>query len=179
MPEDYMKNSGSESLSALPVLNQLSYTVAELFMFDTCTMRCGYCWFAESGQVLDLSQLKPFQNPVFLEKVTSFFLSRTTPGRKWRMLLTGGEPLLAPNLGRLLIPLVEAGNRLGFYTALWMGREHPGFRFLREISYPQVKYVMASFHPEAEANESEFFAKIFAKSQEGWAQSRKPGTEVP
>ena len=130
-----------------------TYRIAEIYMFDTCTHRCGYCWLAESGQVLDFAQLEPFRDPSFIDKITSFFLHRTTPEKKWLLQLTGGEPLLAPNLDRLGTPLMEAGNRLAFYTALLVGPKHPGFRFLLEHPHPSVEYVMASFHPEAEADE--------------------------
>lgn len=129
-------------------------------MFSTCTHKCGYCWYAESGEVLDFSQLERYRDQSFIDKVTSFFLSRTTPGAGWLLQLAGGEPLIAPNLDLLTVPLLEAGNRLAFYTALLVGRDHPGFRFLLKHSYPQVDYIMASFHPEAELEEERYFDKI-------------------
>jgi organic radical activating enzyme len=134
--------------------------VAELYLFDTCTLKCGYCWLAESGNVLDQSQLDQFRDLSQIGKISSFFLSRTTPDAKWLLLLTGGEPLIAPNLDRLLAPLHEAGNSTGYYTALMVGSNHPGFRFLLEHPYPQTDYVMASLHPESEADENRYFEKI-------------------
>jgi organic radical activating enzyme len=136
------------------------YRIAEVYMFDTCTHKCGYCWLAESGQVLDFKQLEPFRDRSVIDKITSFFLSRTTPETKWLIQLTGGEPLIAPSLNQLLDPVIEAGNRIAFYTALLVGERHPGFRFLIENPYPRVDYVMASFHPEAEMNEAKYFEKI-------------------
>lgn len=134
--------------------------VAELYLFDTCTLRCGYCWLAESGNVLDFSQLDRFRDPTILDKIVSFFLSRTTPDLPWLLILTGGEPLLAPNLDRLLTPLLDAGNRMAYYTALMVGSNHPGFRFLLDHPYPETDYVMASLHPESEVDEPRFFDKI-------------------
>ncbi|HKW96512.1 MAG TPA: hypothetical protein VJN43_02215 [Bryobacteraceae bacterium] len=128
-------------------------------MFDTCTHRCGYCWLAESGQVLDLSQLEPFRNPAYIDKIVSFFLSNAR-GVRWLLQLTGGEPLIAPNLDRLLNPLIAQDHRVSVYTALLIGSNHPGFRFLLAHSYPQVDYIMASFHPEAELDEIRYFEKI-------------------
>jgi len=110
--------------------------------------------------VLDFTQLEPFRDLAFIEKITSFFVSRTSPSAKWLIQLTGGEPLIAPNLDRLLLPLIEAGNRIAFYTALLVGENHPGFRFLKAHSHPQVDYIMASFHPEAEMDEPRYFDKI-------------------
>jgi organic radical activating enzyme len=129
-------------------------------MFDTCTHKCGYCWLAESGQVLDFNQLKPFEDLEFIGKIQSFFLKRTSPGLGWLLQLTGGEPLIAPNLDRLAEPLFEAGNRVAVYTALLVGKDHPGFRFLRKHSAPQVEYIMASLHPEAELDRARYFEKI-------------------
>ncbi len=129
-------------------------------MFDTCTHKCGYCWLAESGQVLDFRQLKSFEDLEFIGKIRSFFLTRTSPGLRWLLALTGGEPLIAPNLDRLSEPLFEAGNRIAVYTALLVGKKHPGFRFLLKQGAPQVEYIMASFHPEAELDEASYFEKI-------------------
>jgi organic radical activating enzyme len=134
--------------------------VAELYLFDTCTLRCGYCWLAESGNVLDFSQLDRFRDPNILDKIVSFFLSRTTPNLPWLLILTGGEPLLAPNLDRLMTPLLDAGNRMAYYTALMVGHNHPGFRFLLDHPFPETDYVMASLHPESELEEPRYFDKI-------------------
>src|SRR5207248_381092 len=136
------------------------YRTAEVYMFDTCTHKCGYCWLAESGQVLDFSQLDRFRDDAFVDRIAAFFVSRTTPESKWLLQLTGGEPLMAPNLERLTVPVMEAGNRLAFYTALLVGRDHPGYRFMLQHPHPQVDYVMASFHPEAELNEPAYFDKM-------------------
>lgn len=96
-------------------------------MFDTCTHKCGYCWLAESGQVLDFSQLKPFEDLEFIGKIRSFFLKRTSPGLGWLLQLTGGEPLIAPNLDRLAEPLLEAGNRVAMLHRAAGGQETPRF----------------------------------------------------
>jgi molybdenum cofactor biosynthesis enzyme MoaA len=79
--------------------------VAEIYLFDTCTHRCGYCWLAESGQVLDASQLKPFRDLEFVGRVAGFFNRRTSTSTKWLLQFTGGEPLLCPNLEALCAPL--------------------------------------------------------------------------
>jgi organic radical activating enzyme len=143
------------------------FRIVETYLFDTCTHRCGYCWLAESGQVLDFQQLERFRSAPWIDSVTRFFNSRTTDNAKWLLQLSGGEPLIAPNLARLCKSLFEHGNRAAFYTALLVGRNHPGFRFLESAPAPAVDYVMASFHPEAELDEGRYFEKLIALRDAG------------
>lgn len=158
--EEAPSGSPFSVIQALPGLNPSPYTIAEVYMFDTCTHKCGYCWLAESGQVLDFAQLEPFKRPEFVSQIASFFVSRTSTHQKWLLQLTGGEPLICPNLDRLVEPVIEAGNCVAFNTALLVGPKHPGFVSLLKHSYPGVDYVMASLHPEAEADEERYFEKI-------------------
>jgi pyruvate-formate lyase-activating enzyme len=155
-----MVSADSSPLCIMHCVNSTPVRVAEVYMFDTCTHKCGYCWLAESGQVLDFSQLERFREQSFIDSIQTFFISRTSSESKWLIQLTGGEPLIAPNLDAMLTRIMEAGNQVAFYTALLLGHNHPGFRFLLEHSHPQVAYVMASFHPEAETIETEYFEKI-------------------
>jgi organic radical activating enzyme len=141
--------------------------VAEVYMFDTCTHKCGYCWLAESGQVLDAEQLAPYRSPDFIDQVARFFTSRTSEAELWLVQLTGGEPLLAPNLDRLCDQLIEAGNSVAFYTALLLGEKHPSYRWLLKHPYPATDYVMGSFHPEAELDEERHFRKYRALKEAG------------
>jgi organic radical activating enzyme len=122
-------------------------------------MKCGYCWLAESGRVADASQLAPFRSKDRVEQIAAFFNSRTTAHEAWTLLLTGGEPLLMPNLDRLCEDLFRHGNKVAFYTSLFVDEGQANFRFLRDFDSSSVDYVMASFHPEAEANEAPGFAK--------------------
>ena len=144
-----------------------AYRIAEIYLFDTCTHRCGYCWLAESGLVLDAAQLKPFRDPAFISRVVEFFNSRTTSDEKWLLQFTGGEPLLTPNLNALCTRLFERGNRVAFYTALLLPESHAGFRFLIEHAAPDVDYIMASLHPEAELDEATYFRKIARLKERG------------
>lgn len=137
------------------------YRTVSTYLFDTCTHRCGYCWIAETGRVLDARQLAPFRDPAYVDTLTSFFNRRTTDMEKWTFHLTGGEPLLMPNLARFCEQLFAHGNRVAFYTALnHIGRRHPSYRLLLEHGQPEVDYVMASFHPESEADEDAYFARV-------------------
>jgi organic radical activating enzyme len=143
------------------------HRAAEVYLFDTCTMKCGYCWLAESGRVADALQLAPFRRIEHVEQIATFFNSRTTPQDAWVLLLTGGEPLLMPNLGRLCTELFRHGNKVAFYTSLFVDEGQANFRFLCDCDPSNVDYVMASFHPEAEANEGAWFRKVEMLKQAG------------
>ena len=136
------------------------YRAAEVYLFDTCTMKCGYCWLAESGRVADASQLAPFRSAEYVEQLATFFNSRTTPQDAWTLLFTGGEPLLMPNLGRLCGDLFRHGNKVAFYTSLFVDEDQANFRFLCDANPSDVDYVMASFHPEAEKIEDAWFQRL-------------------
>jgi len=150
----------SDSQSKNATASGDGFVVVELYLFDTCTHRCAYCWLAEQGLVLDAEQLKPFRDQAFIDRLSEFFNSRTSARRHWLVTLTGGEPLLMPNLRTFCRALFDHDNRVAFYTALLLDQSHAGFRFLLEHGAPQVDYVMASLHPEAEADEALFFRKV-------------------
>jgi len=131
---------------------------AEMYLFDTCTLKCGYCHLAESGKVLDGTQLRPYKDDTFIEKIATFFISRSQV--TWLLTLTGGEPLLMPNLPLFGKLFSINNNKLAFYTALVVGAEHPSFRWLLEHGSLCTEYIMASFHSESERVESDFFERL-------------------
>jgi len=137
----------------------LKNRMIEMFLFDTCTHKCAYCHYAESGKVLDGSQMKPYRDPAFIDQIVGFFIRRTTKFEKWTINLTGGEPLLMPNLRRFVDVIGEHGNRVAYNTALLVGESHPGYQYLLE-SVCHTEYIMASFHPEAEAIEDRYFSRL-------------------
>jgi organic radical activating enzyme len=138
----------------------IRYRTAETYLFDTCSMKCGYCWLAETGRVLDSPQLTPFRDIQFIDKITNFFNSRTTANFGWILQLTGGEPLLMPNLDRFCENLSRRGNKVSFYTSLFVDQNQGNFQFLLATDPNSVDYIMASLHPEAEADENQFFQKL-------------------
>jgi len=133
--------------------------VAELYLYDTCTMKCGYCWLAESGRVLDSSQLAPFRRPEFIDQIAGFFNSRSGPDERWLIQLTGGEPLVMPNLGRFCDLLFEGGQSVAMYTSLFVDQGQANFQYVLQNA-AGFDYVMASLHPEAEVNEAAFLHKL-------------------
>jgi organic radical activating enzyme len=144
----------------------MKHRFAEMILFDTCTHKCAYCHFAESGKVLDNSQINPFRDPAFIDLITGFFNRRTTESDKWTITLTGGEPLLMPNLRRFVDALGTHGNKVAYYTALLIGENHPAYQYLLE-SARYTDYIIASFHHEAEAIEDEFFDRVKRLKQAG------------
>jgi predicted O-methyltransferase YrrM/organic radical activating enzyme len=136
------------------------FRCAEVYLFDTCTLKCGYCHLAETGKVLKSADLDPYRDRTYIDRVTNFFSKRTTDTQKWNLMLTGGEPLLMPNFRLFCESLFDKGNRVSLYTALVIGVDHPSFSFLLEHGAPQVDYIMASFHPEAEMNEEEYWERV-------------------
>ena len=143
------------------------YRIAEVFLFDTCTHKCGYCHFAESGKVLDNSQIRPYRDPDFIDQFAGFFSKRTTTSERWLLTLTGGEPLLMPNLDRFCDKIGESGNKVALNTALLVGERHPSLRYLLEKGADVTDYVMVSFHPEAEKIEDAFFGRLEALKAAG------------
>jgi hypothetical protein len=129
-------------------------------MFDTCTHKCGYCWLAEAGKVLDTSQLERFHDPQFVDRIVHFFNCRTDGENRWLLQFTGGEPLMTPNLDRLCNGLFEAGNAVAYYTGMFLNKNHPNFRYLAGCSPDDVNYIMASFHPESEKDTGGFFERM-------------------
>lgn len=133
---------------------------AEIHLFDTCTHKCAYCHLAETGKVLDSSQTRPFRDPEFISNIANFFVSRSDQHNNWLLTLTGGEPLLMPNLRMFSDMVGAAGNKIGYYSALLIGESKDQFQYLLHDGVEYTDYIMASFHPEAEHFEAEFFAKV-------------------
>jgi MoaA/NifB/PqqE/SkfB family radical SAM enzyme len=138
----------------------MHYRHMEVYLFDTCTHKCAYCWLAEQGLVLDNTQLAPYRDPAFIEKVADFFLNRTTNEEKWLLSLTGGEPLLMPNFELFVEKLGAKGNKICIYTALLVGDNNPALRYLLERGAAHTDYLMVSFHPEAEEREKQHFERL-------------------
>lgn len=91
---------------------------SEVYLFDTCTLKCGYCHLAETGKVPKSADLDPYRDRAYIDRVTSFFCKRTSDTQKCNLMLTGGEPLLMPNFRAFCENLFEKGNRVSLYTAL-------------------------------------------------------------
>ncbi len=136
------------------------YRTAEVYLFDTCTLKCGFCHLAETGKVLKAADLEPYRDPTYIDRVTQFFNKRTSEDQKWHLMLTGGEPLLMPNFPRFCENLFDQGNCVSLYTSLMIDRNHKSFQFLLGEGARGIEYIMASYHPEAEQRDSEYWQRI-------------------
>ncbi len=145
---------------------QIAYRQAIINVFDTCTNKCAYCYWAESGLVLDNAQLHPFRDKEYIEKVTDFFNKRTNDRQKWLLLLSGGEPLLMPNFGHFVERLAQYGNQIKVNTALHVGSSQKNYRFMLENPAP-FESIMASFHEESDSDEDAYIARVKALKSAG------------
>ncbi len=140
---------------------------AMVFLFDTCTSKCAYCGHATSGKVLDNTQLTPYKDQRLIDKFLSFFEKRTDQNNRWLLMLLGGEPLLMPNLGYMIDRLHAVGNKASLYTSLNIGENNEAYKYLLASDPDAVDYIMASFHPEADAFEDRFFHMMEALKSQG------------
>lgn len=136
------------------------YRYMELWLFDTCNFLCGYCLNAETGAVLDSTQLNFYKSRENLDRLISFFNIHSGEGKKWLVSFTGGEPFLAPNLSYLVSELIRAGHRTCFYTNLSIPLHHKNYSWINHDTARHVDYFMCSFHPEWLSKEKEFFDRV-------------------
>jgi organic radical activating enzyme len=129
-------------------------------VFTTCPLKCGYCTIAESGAVLDNTQLEPYRDVDYVLRIADFFNRRTNSTTRWNLELTGGDPLLMPNLKAFCERLFASGNEVSFYTSLHFNKSNQHFQYLLTLSGDRVNYIMASFHPESEAHQDEYFERV-------------------
>lgn len=143
--------------------------VSGVHLFDTCTNRCSYCHFAETGKVIDNSQIAPYRDPKFIDHLLYFFLYGVGSKYHWELVLTGGEPLLMPNLDRFVTGLVSKGNLVSFNTALNISGTNENFQFLLNLDPTKVGHIFASLHPDSDDDEEYFFKRVKLLKERGHA----------
>ncbi len=140
--------------------------VMEVWLFDTCNFRCGYCSLVETGQVFDKSQLQRYKDPAFLDRIVGFFDRHSDSQNKWLVIFTGGEPFLAPNFAYLCRTLGESGHKIAIYTNLSLALERSGF--LEQVPPEYIDYIQASLHPDWEGRRQEFFNRLESLKSQGY-----------
>ena len=140
--------------------------IMELWLFDTCNFRCGYCGLVENGAVKNTDQLKPYRDPEYILKIIDFFRKNRPGQRNWTLLLTGGEPMMMPNIGLFVGLLGESGDKLGIYT----NGSVPFKDVVAEDQLKHVEYVEFSYHPDwhlGKFNTEKFFSNIMWVRERG------------
>lgn len=144
----------------------VEHSIMEMWCFDTCNFNCGYCGLVHERLVQRNEQLDPFRKLEFIDKILCFFRNQRPAGRPWAVLLTGGEPLLMPNLDYLVRGLGETGDCVGIYSNL----SAPLSKVLSPLALSHLAYVQASFHPDWHAGKfrsEAFFANVAEASAAG------------
>lgn len=117
--------------------------IMSLWLFDTCNFRCGYCSLVETGAVERTDQLTPFRDPDYIAQLVRFFSTNRPGGRAWTILLTGGEPMLMPNLDLFCRQLAGMGDSIAIYS----NGSVPVEKAFDKDSLSAIAYMQFSFHP--------------------------------
>ena len=128
----------------LPRGNLTNHNIMELWLFDFCNFRCGYCSLVENGDVTQHKQLEPYRDLNYIDQILRFFRDNRPSNRPWALALTGGEPLFMPNIDYFASELAKMGDTISIYSNLSIPLE----KVLSETSIDAVSYLEASFHPD-------------------------------
>lgn len=121
-----------------------SPNIMELWLFDTCNFRCGYCSLVESGAVEKTEQLAPFRDIAFIDRLLRFFAENRPAGRPWMIQMTGGEPMLMPNLDHFCSELSKQGDSVAIYS----NGSVQVRRAFSDQALKAIAYIQLSFHPD-------------------------------
>jgi MoaA/NifB/PqqE/SkfB family radical SAM enzyme len=135
--------------------------IMSLWLFDTCNFRCGYCSLVESGAVQRTEQLLPFRDPKYISQLTRFFAENRPGGRSWMIQLTGGEPMLMPNINLFCHELLKIGDSVAIYT----NGSAPIQKTFDMDAIPAIAYIQFSFHPNWHL-EKDALEKFFDNARE-------------
>ena len=128
----------------LPRGNLTRHNVMELWLFDFCNFRCGYCGLVENGDVTKHEQLDPYRDLNYVDQLVRFFRENRPSNRPLAVTLTGGEPLFMPNIDYFTTELAKLGDTIAIYSNLSI----PLGKALSETAIDAVSYLEASFHPD-------------------------------
>ncbi len=103
------------------------FKVAEVMLFTTCNFNCGYCGFVTTGAVKATEDMAPFKDRGYIDRVFQFFEKNSSDDQKWILHLSGGEPLLMPNLDYFARKFIGAGHKLAYNTNLSLPVEKSGW----------------------------------------------------
>jgi MoaA/NifB/PqqE/SkfB family radical SAM enzyme len=123
-------------------------------MLAPCNFSCDYCYSER------LTVRRPrLRDQSVLRQLAAF--AERLPG--WNVNLSGGEPLLHPDVVALAAGLSRQGNRIGLYTNL--SRSATAAQFTRSVDPSGVEFINAGVHAvqrRAEDPELRMFAQDFS-----------------
>lgn len=118
--------------------------IMEMWLFNTCNFRCGYCGLVADGSVLDNSQLDRFKTKDGVDQIIQFFEKNRPNGKNWCIILTGGEPLLMPNFEYFLKRVKSLGDSIAVYSNFSV----PLSKKIDPDDADAIAYMHASIHPD-------------------------------
>lgn len=136
-------NNG-EQITDMKYEPQTNHNIMEFWLFDTCNFRCGYCSLVTTGAVANVQELAKFRDIEFISSLLIFFKSNRPMQQPWVVLMTGGEPLLMPNIDAFVRGLGDLGDKVGIYTNMSV----PFRQAFTEAAARHISYIEASFHPD-------------------------------
>lgn len=131
--------------------------VMTLDLHRICNQRCPYCIANADSLSRDFG---PIENLEYLRRLCDFF---DTHG-PFNVLLTGGEPLITPNLQRLLKVLVNRGHMISMETNLNKNIE----TFTDIVPPEKTGWILASLHSVAIEKVDRFLCKAKALKKKGY-----------
>jgi len=142
------------------------HNIMELWLFNTCNFRCGYCGLVTDGSVTHTEELAPYRDPAFIETLLRFFRAQRPAGRPWAVVLTGGEPCLMPNLEAFVLGLGRNGDTVSINTNMSI----PLPKLFGQEALGHLAYIQASYHPDwylGDFQPETFFANVAEVRQLG------------
>ena len=144
----------------------MDYNVAEVMLYNTCNFNCAYCGFVTAGSVKNIEDLAPFRDKSYIEKVFNFFERHSSTDRKWVLHLSGGEPMLMPNLNYFAERFIGAGHKLAYNTNLSLPLDKTGWL---DANPPEgINGLIISLHAEALIQFEALFAKVRLLKERGY-----------
>lgn len=117
-------------------------------LFNDCNFTCDYCPIPEPLLKPKSDAFKRFYDISYHDKILDFFCKLHDYSGSWIICLTGGEPLLTPQLEYLSAGLIRIGHKIRYNTNLSIDLDRRDGWF--EANPPEaIDVLMVSIHEES------------------------------